>query len=77
MMDQNNFLVTEDLYATKEKRFINFIVDTIGYYVFSFIVGLLLGVLELIGLSGALDFIVNMGTIGSFIFGIIVVLLPF
>lgn len=72
-----NFLVTSDLYASKEKRFINFIVDTIGYYVFSFIVGLLLGLLELIGFSGALEFIANLGSLGSLVFGVVVMLVYF
>jgi hypothetical protein len=45
-MDQNDFLVTADLYASKEKRLINMVIDTIGYYAFSFIIGLLLGVLS-------------------------------
>ncbi|MFD2725111.1 RDD family protein [Hyunsoonleella rubra] len=76
-MQEDNFLVTPDLYAGKEKRFINLIVDTIGYYIFSFIVGLFLGVLELIGLSGALDFIANMGVLGSLVFGVVVVTIYF
>lgn len=76
-MDQNNFLVTADLYASKEKRFINMVIDTIGYYAFSFIIGLILGVFELLGISGPLNFIASMGTIGSFIFSVSIMLAYF
>jgi uncharacterized RDD family membrane protein YckC len=76
-MDQNNFLVTADLYASKEKRFINLVIDTIGYYALSFVIGLFLGVLELIGISGPLNFIATMGSLGSLVFGIMVMLTYF
>ena len=76
-MNTENFMVTPDLYASKEKRFVNFIIDLVGYYALSFVVGLILGILEVIGLTGALNFLATMGTLGSLVFGIIIVVTYF
>ncbi len=76
-MNNQNFRVTPDLYASKEKRIINMIIDSIGYYLFSFIVGIFLGILELLGASGVLDYIVTMDTLESLVFGAIIILLYF
>ena len=72
-MTTPNFVVTPDLYASKEKRIINLIVDSIGYYIFSFIIGILLGFLELIGIHGVLDYLATMQAVESLIFGILIV----
>ncbi|WP_299556595.1 RDD family protein [Seonamhaeicola sp.] len=72
-MNPQNFIVTPDIYASKEKRFVNMIIDVIAYYVLSFIVGILFGILELIGITGILDYIATMGPLGNLIFGIIIV----
>lgn len=72
-MTEPNFIVTPDLYASKGKRIINLIIDSIGYYIFSFIIGILLGILELIGVSGILNYLETMNVAGSLIFGVIIV----
>ncbi len=76
-MYDENFKVTPDLYASKENRFVNSIIDVIAYYALSFIVGLLLGVLAAIGFDGPLNYVITMGTIGNLVFGIVILLLYF
>ncbi len=68
-----NFLVTPQIYASKEKRFINMIIDMIGYYVFTFMVGFFFGLLALIGIEGPLNYLVEIDRIGELLLGIVIV----
>ena len=74
-MNQANFKVTPDLYASAGNRFVNLIIDVIIYYIISFILGLFLGFLSTIGIDGPLEFIISMGAIGNLIYGIVVFVL--
>lgn len=76
-MYDENFKVTPDLYASKENRFVNFIIDVIAYYALSFIVGLLLGLLAAAGFEGPINYVATMGAIGNLVFGIVILLLYF
>lgn len=76
-MSLENFVVTDDIFASREKRFVNLIIDYISYYAFSFIIGIFLGILELLGLTGILTYLDTMGTIENLLFGIIIVTIYF
>jgi len=76
-MTSQNFLVRPQLYASKEKRFINMIIDVIGYYLLTFIVGIIFGLFALIGFEAPLNLIVEMDRIGELIFGILISLTYF
>ena len=76
-MNPAPFYVTPDVLASREKRFVNFIIDIIGYYVLTTIVGVTIGILELIGVTGILDFILNLGTLGEYIMIIMINLMYF
>lgn len=68
-MIQKKFSVTPDLYASAGNRFANYIVDLIGYYILAIILGVILGLLELIGVR-LLETVSSMGTIGDLLFTI-------
>lgn len=76
-MASHNFKVTPQIYASKEKRFINMVIDVIGYYIFTFIVGVVFGLLALIGIEAPLNLIIQMDRIGELIFGIVISLTYF
>lgn len=69
-MNTKNYRVTTDVYASKEKRFANFIIDYAGYYIFTFIVGILLGILAILGVEGPLMYLDTMGLVGEYAFTI-------
>jgi len=72
-MNTQNFIVKHNVYASKEKRFINMIIDMIGYYVFTFIVGFFLGLLALAGIDEPLNYLAEMDRIGELLFGVVIV----
>jgi len=71
-MNTPNFRVTTDLYASKEKRFGTYAVDIMGYYVMSFVLGVLLGVLALIGVEEPLNFMSSLDGLEGFILNLFV-----
>ncbi len=75
-MNNLNFRVTADLYASKSNRFVNFIIDIIIYYVLSFILGILLGLLTVIGINAPLEMITN-SVIAGYVFSFGVFLIYF
>lgn len=75
-MNTSNFRVTTDLYASKGNRFINFVIDTIFYYVLIIFFGIVLGILAALGIEAPLNMIAE-GGIGSYIFSFGVFLIYF
>ena len=75
-MNTLNFRVTTDLHASKSNRFLNFVIDTIAYYALSFISGIFLGLLAMIGIEAPLNSIAE-GSIGPYVFSFGVFLIYF
>lgn len=53
------------------------IIDIIGYYVLTFVIGIIFGLFALIGFDAPLNLIIGMDRIGELIFGIIITLIYF
>lgn len=70
-MNDTNYRVKPKVLASKEKRFINMIIDLIGYYALSFILGIMLGILALMGIEEPLDAFGEMGILGNLVFTIV------
>jgi len=70
-MNTSNFRVTTDLYASKGNRFVNFIIDTIAYYILIFILSVAFGILAAIGITGPLSMLAEEGiAVYVFSFGV-------
>lgn len=73
-MTENTHPVSIKVLASKEKRFINMLIDVFAYQGLSFVAGVILGVLSLIGIEDPLNYFLSMGTIGELVFGIVIVM---
>lgn len=73
----NNFIVTPQIYASKEKRFINMIIDLVGYYIFSFLIGIIAGFMALLGAEGPLDYFSNINRVEEYILNLLIGLVYF
>ncbi len=75
MMD-HTFYVTEDLYADRGARILNFIIDYAARYVFFLILGLALGLSSgITGNNDALEWIEDLSTVEEYLLGTIFMLL--
>jgi uncharacterized RDD family membrane protein YckC len=61
---ENNGILVQQKLASKGKRFLTYIIDLIGFYLFSFIIGILLGI---VGFANVLT------SINEYILGILIV----
>lgn len=66
-MNQTNYLVKPAVYASKEKRFLNLVIDTIAYYVFIFVLGVILGLLAVIGFDAPIVYMETAGIVENYI----------
>lgn len=67
-----NFLVTPQIYASKEKRFVNMIIDFAGYYIFSILIGMAVGFIALLGIEGPIDYFSNINRVEEYILNLII-----
>ncbi len=73
----SNFLVTPQIYASKEKRFVNMIIDFVGYYIFTFLIGIILGLIALSGIEGSLDYFSNINRVEEYTLNLLIGLVYF
>ncbi|MGL2965632.1 RDD family protein [Flavobacterium sp. XGLA_31] len=73
---EKQFLVTDDLLASNQQRFANYLIDYAVQVVFGLVLGIGLGiVLTFFGYSNASDFFEKMTKVQEYIFGIVIALL--
>ena len=56
-MTSPNFLVRPQIYASKEKRFANMIIDIAGFYLFLILIGVFFGAMSLLGIDGPINYL--------------------
>jgi len=66
VLNYKDFRVTDEMLASKSKRFTNYIIDTILFYVLFFLLGGLLGIIAyVIGIEGLVEFLDKLENINS------------
>jgi len=73
----HNFLVTPQIYASKEKRFANMIIDIAGVYIFTILFGVIIGLIALLGIEGPLNYFSTITRIEDYIVSILIGLVYF
>jgi uncharacterized RDD family membrane protein YckC len=76
-MNKENFIVTPKVFASREKRFINMLIDIVGYYILSIAIGYIIGLISLIGFDAPLNYILTLESIGELVLSIIITLTYF
>lgn len=67
--------ITDDVLAGRGKRFLNFIIDTLFYYVLSYGMGIGIGILYNLGIEGPLLWLMESSQLTQTLLGIVIVLL--
>ncbi len=71
-MIEQNFLVTPHIYASREKRFVNMIIDIAGFYAFLFLIGVVIGLIALLGIEGPLNYFSTISGIEDYIISFLI-----
>lgn len=72
-----NYRINNDVLAKKEIRFGTMIVDSTCNYALIFSLGFILGILDLLGFSGPMNFILEMDTAESWLLSVVMFLIYF
>jgi len=76
-MTSPNFLVRPQIYASKEKRFANMIIDIAGFYLFLILIGVFFGAMSLLGIDGPINYLSTLTKIEDYILNILIGLVYF
>ncbi len=71
-MNTQNFIVTPELFASREKRFGTYILDIIGYYILAVLIGVGIGLLASIGIEAPLNYLTDLDSLENLVLTLII-----